>query len=205
MKLFLSIIILCTKTIQLRYIALIFFPSLCIHTPSHKQNIICHQQPRRPQFRMMTKPQFYMILKLWTFLLLLFVSECWLLEPLLFPLEAEIKIANLSDIYQKTQSSVQSRQIKWNFPMGLSIHLKWSEVKFAQSCPTLCDPMDYTVHGILQAKILGWVAYPFSRGSSWPRNRTRVSCIAGRFFREKQKHPALLTLFLNQHCRKPRP
>ena len=78
-----------------------FFPSLCIHTPSHKQNIICHQQPRRPQFRMTTKPQFYMILKLWTFLLLLFVSECWLLEPLLFPLEAEIKIANLSDIYQK--------------------------------------------------------------------------------------------------------
>ena len=36
--------------------------------------------------------------------------------------------------------------------------LKWSEVKLTQSCPTLCDPMDYTVHGILQARILGWVA-----------------------------------------------
>ena len=38
------------------------------------------------------------------------------------------------------------------------------------------------VHGILQARILEWVAFPFSRGSSWPRNRTGVSCIAGRFF-----------------------
>ena len=40
------------------------------------------------------------------------------------------------------------------------------KVKFAQSCPTLCDPMNYTVHGILQARILEWVAFPFSRGSS---------------------------------------
>ena len=39
-------------------------------------------------------------------------------------------------------------------------------VKVAQSCPTLCDPMDYIVHGILQARILEWVAFPFSRGSS---------------------------------------
>ena len=39
-------------------------------------------------------------------------------------------------------------------------------VKVAQSCPTLCDPMGYTVHGILQATILKWVAFPFSRGSS---------------------------------------
>ena len=38
------------------------------------------------------------------------------------------------------------------------------EVKFAQSCLTLCDPMDHTVHGILQARILEWVAFPFSRG-----------------------------------------
>ena len=42
-----------------------------------------------------------------------------------------------------------------------------SEVKVAQSCPTLCDPKDYIVHGILQAKTLEfWVAFPFSRGSS---------------------------------------
>ena len=44
------------------------------------------------------------------------------------------------------------------------------KVKVAQSCPTLCHPMDYKVHGILQARILEWVAYPFFRGSSQPRN-----------------------------------
>ena len=55
------------------------------------------------------------------------------------------------------------------------------KVKFAQSCLTLCDPMDYIVHGILQARILEWVAFPFSRGSSQPRDRTQVSHIAGRF------------------------
>ena len=42
--------------------------------------------------------------------------------------------------------------------------------------------MDYTVHGILQARILEWVAFPFSRGSSQPRDHTQVSCIAGTFF-----------------------
>ena len=57
-----------------------------------------------------------------------------------------------------------------------------SEVKGTQSCPTLCDSMDYTVHGILQARILEWVAFPFSRGSSQPRDRTQVSDIAARFF-----------------------
>ena len=44
------------------------------------------------------------------------------------------------------------------------------EVKVAQSCPTLCNPVDYTVCGILQARILEWVAIPFSRGSSQPRS-----------------------------------
>ena len=45
----------------------------------------------------------------------------------------------------------------------------------------LCDPMDCLVHGILQARLLEWVASPFSRGSSEPRDQTQVSCIAGRF------------------------
>ena len=57
-----------------------------------------------------------------------------------------------------------------------------SEVKVTQSCSTLWDSMDYTVHGILQARILEWAALPFSRGSSWPRNWTQVSCIADGFF-----------------------
>ena len=43
-------------------------------------------------------------------------------------------------------------------------------VKVAQLCPTLCDPMDYRVHGILQARTLEWVAFPFSRESSQPRD-----------------------------------
>ena len=62
---------------------------------------------------------------------------------------------------------------------------KGSEV--AQSCPTLCDPMDwglpgFSVHGIFQARVLEWVAISFSRGSSWPRDRTQVSGIVGRCF-----------------------
>ena len=104
--------------------------------------------------------------------------------------------------------------------------LSWKvKVKVAQSCLTLCDPIDCIVHGILQARILEWVAFPFSRGifptqgsnpglphcnrilyqlshkrnptilewiaspfssrSSQPRNRIRVSWIAGRFFTNK--------------------
>ena len=62
-----------------------------------------------------------------------------------------------------------------------------SESEVAQSCPTLCDPMDCSlpgssVHGILQARVLEWVAISFSRGSSRPRDRTGVSRIPGRRF-----------------------
>ena len=56
------------------------------------------------------------------------------------------------------------------------------KVKFTQLCPTLRDPMDSTVHGILQARIWEWGAIPFSRGSSQPKDGTQVSYIAGRFF-----------------------
>ena len=59
--------------------------------------------------------------------------------------------------------------------------------KLAQSCPTLCDPMDCSlsgtsVHGIFQARVLEWIAIALSRGSSRPRDRTWVSCIADRRF-----------------------
>ena len=54
--------------------------------------------------------------------------------------------------------------------------------KVAQSCPTLCDSKDYAVHGILQARILEWVVFPFSKRSSQPRDQTQVSHIAGGFF-----------------------
>ena len=63
--------------------------------------------------------------------------------------------------------------------------LKWSV--FTQSCPTLCDPMDYSipgssVQGIFQARVLKWVPLSFIKGSSQPRGQTRVSRIAGRRF-----------------------
>ena len=62
------------------------------------------------------------------------------------------------------------------------INLNLSCVKIAQSCLILSDPMDYTIHGILQARILEWVAFPFSRGYSQPRDQDQVSHIAGGFF-----------------------
>ena len=64
--------------------------------------------------------------------------------------------------------------------------LKWTESRSVVSVGPhrlyICDPMDYTVHGILQARMLKWVAVPFSRESSQPRDWTQVSHIAGRFF-----------------------
>ena len=59
---------------------------------------------------------------------------------------------------------------------------KSSESESHSVCPTLCDPMDCIVHVILQARILEWVAFPFSGGSSQPRDRIQVSLTAGRFF-----------------------
>ena len=56
------------------------------------------------------------------------------------------------------------------------------KVKVAESWPTFCDHMNYTVHGVLQARIQELVAVPFSRGSSQPRDQTQVSLIAGGFF-----------------------
>ena len=65
------------------------------------------------------------------------------------------------------------------------------KVKVAHSCPTLCNPMDHTVHGILQARILKWVAAPFFRGSSQPRDLNQVSHIAGGFFTSRATREAL--------------
>ena len=64
---------------------------------------------------------------------------------------------------------------------------KIDSIAVLKSCLTLCNPIDCSLPGsslpgILQARILEWVAFPFSRGSSWPRNWTRVSLIAGRLF-----------------------
>ena len=75
-------------------------------------------------------------------------------------------------------------------PFWKNMQENWEEAVLlclvTQLCPSLCDPMDCSppgssVHGILQARILEWVAMPSSRGSSQHRDRTQISCIAGRF------------------------
>ena len=78
-----------------------------------------------------------------------------------------------------------------------------------QLCPTLCNPIDYSppdssVHGILQARPLEWVAIPFSRGYSWLRDWTQVSCISGRFFTvwatRKARKSLKMPTFEQQQC-----
>ena len=80
-----------------------------------------------------------------------------------------------------------SHLLHWPVPPAKPNHMlaKWSEV--TQSSPTRCDPMGCSlpgssVYGIFQARVLEWVAISFSRGSSWPRDRTQVSCIVDRHF-----------------------
>ena len=69
----------------------------------------------------------------------------------------------------------------YNYTIHEILHEK-VEVNIVPLCLTLCDPIDYIVHGILQARKLEWVAFPFSRGCSQPRDQTQVSHIAGGFF-----------------------
>ena len=71
---------------------------------------------------------------------------------------------------------VDKRDMNYNI---LTKYLPLTSVKVAQS---RCNTMDYTVHGILQARILVWVAFLFSRASFQPRDQTQVSRIAGGFF-----------------------
>ena len=77
-------------------------------------------------------------------------------------------------------SLLKSHPLKEACPGHLYSLSEW--VKVAQSCPTLCDPKNYTVHGILQVRILERVAVPFPRGSFQPTGWIQVSHIAGRFF-----------------------
>ena len=87
-----------------------------------------------------------------------------------------------------THSSILARRIPVDRgAWGITVHVL---CLVSQSCPTLCnlmDPMDYSppgssVHGILQARILEWVAMPSTRGSSQARDQAQVSCIGGVFF-----------------------
>src|SRR5574342_240891 len=88
-------------------------------------------------------------------------------------------------LYYKREKCNYNNKVFFFFNSPLKV-----KMLVTQSCPTLCDPMGCSppgssVHGILQARILEWVAIPFSRGSSSPRDQTQVSCVScieGRFF-----------------------
>ena len=92
-----------------------------------------------------------------------------------------LKNNNINDI-AKMFGSIHFLGTLKGISCTLNEGLEGSEVKVAKSCPALWDPMDYTVYGILQAEILEWVAFPFSRVSSQHRDQTQVSLIAGGFF-----------------------
>ena len=101
-------------------------------------------------------------------LIIWFVNElCWIIDKVReFQEKKKKKIFFCFISYAKASDCVK-------------IKLK---VKVTQLCPILCDPMDYTLRGILQARILEWVAIPFSRGSFQAKDWIQVSRIAGGFF-----------------------
>ena len=92
--------------------------------------------------------------------------------------------------WMEEKGSKRTKQIKSSYEFKNKIKLKKNPHMIARHSqseswsvvPTHCDPMDYRVHGILQTRILEWIAFPFPRGSSQLRVRTQVFGIAGRFF-----------------------
>ena len=84
----------------------------------------------------------------------------------------------LPKLFQETE---EERMLSKAFHDGTNPDTTTSESASHSAMSSSFDPTDYTVHGILQARILVWVAFLFSRGSSQPRDQTQVSCIAGRF------------------------
>ena len=103
----------------------------------------------------------------------------------------------------KTQTKWQLKGIQQELFLSKTF---WSEVKWSkvtQSCLTLWDPMDCSppgslVHGISQARMLEWVAIPFSRGSSWPRDRNSHLLHCRRFFTtEPPGNPSITIIQVN--------
>ena len=110
----------------------------------------------------------------------------WLKNSLLY-----IKLLLLTLVFLFISVSIllifpKSNEWSWLSRRQISYMMKNMLVLVSQACSILCDPMDCgppgsSVHGILQARMLEWVAILFSRGSFWPRDQTQVSCIAGTF------------------------
>ena len=101
--------------------------------------------------------------------------------------------------FKKKKSKTNSLSCKYLLFVYISVCML--KVKVAQSCLILCDPMDCSPWNF-QARILEWVAFPFSRGSSQPSDQTQVSHIAGRFFTDepqvKPKNTGVGSLSLSQ-------
>ena len=153
----------------------------------------------------------------WDFLFSKVTKGCW---PPLLPF-------HLTFFYHMIKMQEYTKGISWRTKSDKGT-LKWScgkirklavekkssimdvKVSAAQLCPTLCNPKDCSpsvssVHGTLQARILEWVTIPFSRGSSWPRDRTQASCIASGFFTiwatREAHNGSSSSLFCLENCR----
>ena len=94
-----------------------------------------------------------------------------------------IQLLGKSNLTKKYLPIIHKSELKFQTKILYILQPEATELKWKLfSRVRLCDPMDYTVHGILQARILEWVAIPFSKGFSQPRDQTQVSRIAGGFF-----------------------
>ena len=126
-------------------------------------------------------------------------ASWWVSSPKTQP-EIFLKAAKLETFYAKIMcicmKGLEQRRIQHRIWTKVN-RVQALKVKVTQSCLILWDPMDYIVHGILQARILKWVAYPFSSRSSRPSSQTGVSCIAGGFFTNWTIREALVQALVN--------
>ena len=104
-------------------------------------------------------------------------------------ISSHLKSQDFSQIYLKTYREDMLILKKKKTKKNLIPNQGGWKVKVDHWCLTLCDPFDYTVHGILQTRILEWVAFPFSRGSSQHRDQTQFSHTPDSFPAEPQVKP----------------
>ena len=147
-----------------------------------------------------TAPAFSQLLKVWHSRLIVIAHNMVSMETETVFFSCFRTINHTACLRAQKALSVECNRFIWLFIMAIpNVSFKifpkkvaWSSLviqmvkkwkwKVARLCLTLCDPTDYTVHGIHKARILEWVAFPFSTGSSRPRDGAQVSCITGKFF-----------------------
>ena len=131
----------------------------------------------------------------------------WKISPMLFMFQFKIRTMEQHFLCMKMCWKKKVNAVLRTGIISCLMFSRTRESEVAQSCLTLCDPMDWgppgsSLHGILQTRILECVAISFSRGSSWPRDHTLVSHNAGRRFnlwatREAQQNTWFRTLEWN--------